>query len=105
MVELVFASLVIAGFLLLSDRKDKRATEHTQALIDRMREQDTVHRTEVQSLLQRIQAPEIAVMQHQMQNLPDENPYPLTDEESAEAQNERQRMIAELERIETAGLV
>lgn len=62
-------------------------------------------REERQMLLQRIQAPEVAVVQHQQTTLPDENPYPLSDEESAEAQNERQRMIAELERLENAGLV
>lgn len=98
MFELIFAGLALAGFLVLLDRKDKRTLE----TLERDRE---AHRAEVQTLLQRIQAPEIAVVEHQQATAVDENPYPLTDEESAEAQDERARVIAEIERMENEGVL
>lgn len=116
MLELIFAGVALAGFLVLLDRKDKRAVEAVQVtrleherallvLVDRMRDSEVAHRGEVQTLLQRIQAPEVAVVQHQQESAVDENPYPLTDEESAEAQDERARMIAALEALENEGVL
>jgi hypothetical protein len=81
--------LTIAGFLVLLDRKDARGKQERDA-----------DRKERQTLLQRIQAPEAAVVDHSMRLVPDDpNPYPLSDEELAE-QEERARVLQFIERHE-----
>ena len=127
MFELIFVGLITAACFLLLDRKDKRndeslraaQLEHDRAVTELIRRGQGIeaahrteliavfaaHRDEVQILLQRIQAPEYAVVEHQQAKADDESPYPLTDEESAEAQDERARMIATLERMENEGIL
>lgn len=62
------------------------------------------HREDVAQLCQRIQAPDLAVLEHQQQNVPDQPSMPLTDEQIAE-QQELASVIAQMERIENEGLV
>jgi predicted PhzF superfamily epimerase YddE/YHI9 len=62
------------------------------------------HRAEVQTLCQRIQAPEIAVMQHQIETAgPPEVTMPLTDAESAERMDPIRAAVEEIERMENEG--
>jgi hypothetical protein len=71
-----------AAFMWVFDRKDKR------------------ERDERQVLLQRIQAPEAAVYEHATRSIPeDEGAYPASDEEIAD-QQERDRVLAFIERHE-----
>lgn len=83
--------LTVAGCLVLTDRKDARqATER-----DRERE-------ERQILLQRIQAPDAAIVDHSMRLVPDDpDPFPMSDEQVAE-QEERARVLQFIERHETS---
>lgn len=103
-----------AAFALMSQERETHHAE-TQALLNVMREAEathraelvalfTDHRAEVQILCQRIQAPEIAVVAHQQDQAGDENPYPLTDEETAQAQQEQAQWIAEVERRANEGV-
>jgi len=62
--------VTITGFLLLIDRKDRRA--HAE------REQQ---RQETQRLLQRIQAPELAVVQHDIQQATPAPQPPVVDDD------------------------
>lgn len=89
--------LELAG---LVGRLDTLAKDHAAQLI----EVQDAHRAEVAMLCQRIQAPEAAVIEHQQTHVPDENGYPLTDMETAEAQDARIAAIAEIERMEREGL-
>lgn len=85
---LVGLVLVNVGYLVLLDRRDKR---------------DSIERA---NLLQRIQAPEAAVVQHQIENYgPAEAVYPLSDRESAEreAMDQLHRQITEMEAAENGG--
>lgn len=82
---LVGLVMVNVAYLVLLDRKDRR---------------DRVERV---NTLQRIQAPEAAVVQHQIENYgPAEAVYPLSDRESAEreAMDQLHRQIAEMETAE-----
>lgn len=84
---LVALITVILAFVVLLDRKDARAQTERDA-----------ERAERQTLLQRIQAPEVAVAQHVTAERPSvEDSMPLTDEE---IQEERERLDA-IERLET----
>jgi hypothetical protein len=89
-VALIAALIVtVAGFLVLLDRRDARLTEER----DRDRE-------ERQVLLQRIQAPESATYEHAVQQMPpDPEPYPMSDEQLAEAE-ERRRVLQFIDRHE-----
>lgn len=68
---------------------------HTAALtaahelaLQRLTTQQDAHRQETQRLLQRIQAPQLAAIEHAQANTPPaETAYPLTEGESAEAQD------------------
>lgn len=120
---LVLLGLTVVGFLVLLDRRDKRA--HETALAHRLEQAGMVgrletlvrdhaafvadcqreHRLEVATLCQRIQAPEYAVVEHQQAQHGDEDPYPLTDRETAEAQEQRAAAIAEIERMEREGIL
>jgi rubrerythrin len=104
----------LALFLVI-DRKDKRSQETMQTLlsasrlevagiVERLANQAEMHREEVQTLCQRIQAPEVAVMQHQIDTAgPPEATMPLTDEESASRYSaELLQRIREIEEAEAA---
>lgn len=87
MIFALLAALVAVNvaYLVLLDRKDGR---------DRVERANT---------LQRIQAPEAAVVQHQIENYgPAEAVYPLSERESAEreAMDQLHRQIADLEAAE-----
>lgn len=59
------------------------------------------HRSEVQALCQRLQAPEMAVIQHQQETGgPGEAILPLTDEESAEQEQQLRDVIQKIEQAE-----
>jgi hypothetical protein len=89
-IELALLGLTITGFLVLLDRRDKRAHEDRQA-----------HRLEVAGLCQRIQAPQVAAMDHsQGQQLePPGVSHPLLDETAAKEEQARfAQELAEFER-------
>lgn len=125
MALMILLGLALAGFLMVLDRRDKRSTEALGRLTDLLereakayreasqqqtaafmaaieRERDA-KRDEIQMLCQRIQAPQSAVIEHQIANAPEANPYPLSEEESVQAQDEKLRAIAEIERLERDG--
>lgn len=88
MVALGLLALTIAGFLVVLDRRDKRQHEDRQA-----------QRLEIAGLLQRIQAPQLAVAQHQAQDardLPAVNPFDHVD--YWDAQNAALERMAAIER-------
>ncbi len=89
-------ALTILAFCVLLDRQDKRA--HADRVLRDQRNDDerTAHRLEVLGLLQRIQAPELAVVEHQQANVQEAGSMPLTDAQIAE----QQEMAAALQRIE-----
>lgn len=62
------------------------------------------HRAEVQSLCQRIQAPEFAVVQHQQEHAGPDETQPLTDEEVAELQD-RELALERIERMQREGML
>lgn len=81
--------LTVAGFLTLLDRKDARSKAERDA-----------DRDERQILLQRIQAPQSAVVEHSMRDVSEDGSgLPHTDEELAE-QEERARVLSFIERVE-----
>lgn len=89
--ELVVIALVIVifGLLAVLDRQHSRAHEQSQA-----------HRLEVAGLCQRIQAPQVAVVDHsQAQHASEGMTHAMTDRQAAEAE-EAARVIAEMERVE-----
>lgn len=114
-IELALIGLTITGFLLVLDRKDQRQQAETSRLLERFEalvEAHRVelvgvfasHREEVAVLCQRIQAPEVAVIEHnQAQQAPPSVQHAMTDEQAAEAE-ERARVIAEMERLENEAL-
>jgi hypothetical protein len=126
-VTYILAALVViltlgylpAGWLVLrylrerdqSDRLERAALEAThQSVVRDLLAQAAgdrdEHRKQIAGLCQRIQAPEVAVIQHQAETAgPGEAIYPLTDEQSAEQQNALQAAIAEIERIEAEGVL
>lgn len=88
---------VILAFLVLLDRRDTRAARERAA-----------DREELQTLLQRIQAPHAAVHEHHATVAPAEpqgSTLPMTDEEVADLQNrqvpsELAAIIAKMEAVE-----
>lgn len=62
------------------------------------------HRSEVQALCQRIQAPEFAVIQHQQEHAGLDETQPLTDEEVAELQD-RELALERIERMQREGML
>lgn len=92
---LVIAALVLTILALLwtVDRQGRRHHEENQA-----------HRLEVAALCQRVQAPEVAVMEHSQQGMPVPGvTHALSDEQAAE-QEEMARVIAEMEQAENEAL-
>jgi hypothetical protein len=113
-------ALTVIGFLILADRQATRdQTERAQCMHDafhavtdahNQHRQDMLdmagaHRREVQTLLQRIQAPEHAVVEHAQAHIQDEQPYPLSDEQSVEAQRERELALERMEQFEREGIL
>lgn len=87
----LIAALITQSALIvwLLDRKDSRQLEEREA-----------SREELQVLLQRIQAPQAAVIEHSTRDYePDDEPFPMSDEQLAE-QEERARVLAFIERHE-----
>lgn len=81
------------AYLAKADRDAKRALVQADA-----------DRREREMLLQRIQAPELAVIQHQQDTAAPDESYPLTDEESARIQ-EQQLALERIERLEREGVL
>ena len=78
--------------------------EQVDGLVAQIRAAHDSRTDEIQTLLQRIQAPEIAVMQRQIETAgPGEAIFPLTDEQSAAQQDPLRAAITEIERIENEG--
>lgn len=115
MIFALCAALVIVFLAALysQDRAHKRATEAHEAVIasyrveiahlaERVSQERKEHRAEIQMLCQRIQAPEVAVMQHQIETAgPPEQTYPLNDTEAAKRQEQEVlARIAEMENRE-----
>jgi hypothetical protein len=71
--------------------------EQTAKLFDAYRE-------DVAQLCQRIQAPELAVVEHQQGRVREPDSHPLTDEQIAE-QQEAAELIARMERVENEGVL
>lgn len=96
--------LVTIGFLVLLDRKDARASQERDRVIDRLTTEQAAHRKEIAALLQRIQAPELAVAQHaatQAEDIPAGAP-PVRDEEFWAEHEEHREYLAKLEQLENA---
>lgn len=91
--------------IVLRHLKDRDALERDERARDAA-ERDTAavrHLAQVSELLQRIQAPQLAVMQHAAETGGPDDTYPMSDEESAEAQ-ERALALERLEEMERRGL-
>ena len=89
-------AFTILAFCVLLDRRDKRTHEERLERGKRADDERTAHRLEVVALLQRIQAPELAVLEHQQANAQEPDSFPLTDEQLAE----RQEAAAFIQRLE-----
>lgn len=90
----VIFGLILAAVLLDRHQAAVRACEQlTEArafaatLAAQMGREHVAHRDEVQTLLQRIQAPEVAVIQHAQDDTPTTATYPLDETEQAQAQD------------------
>lgn len=95
-IALIVAFLATAiTYALVNDRRDQRYHDE----LDRLRD-------ERQGLYQRIQAPDMAVMEHAQRHAPehDPNPYPLTEQETAAEQGVTQALIAQIQRMEDEGV-
>jgi hypothetical protein len=103
-VTLGLLAFTILAFAVLLNQQDKRAHEDRVLRDARNDEERAAHRLEVLGLLQRIQAPELAVIAHQEQGLSTEGSPPLSDAQMAE-QQEAAELIAHMERIENEGLL
>jgi hypothetical protein len=84
-------TLTVAGFIWLLDRKDKRAH------LERDR-----HREETQVLLQRIQAPDVAVVAHDVDRTVGAPQPPVSDDAYWELSREHAEAVAALEARENA---
>lgn len=84
---------------------EARHAAQLEHLVSQIREAQASRADEIQSLLQRIQAPEVAVIQHQQESAGPDNVYPLTEEESAEAHQALNAALAEIERTEREGVM
>jgi hypothetical protein len=107
---LAFTGLMYAVFVVVREREAIRHAEELKAerteisllhvahreQLDRLL---SAHREDVQALCQRIQAPEIAVLEHQQANATEPDSMPLTDEQLA-AQQEQAAFIQRLEQFE-----
>ena len=123
----------IAMFAWLLDRRDDRAATDRACVLDRLAHEQDQHRhqvaeliearkvevaelvgviaaerehrrEEIQVLLQRIQAPEVAIVRHDVDQATQDTPPqpPNTDAEYWELSEEHQREIARLEALENA---
>jgi hypothetical protein len=82
-----------------------RHLEQVDQLVAQIRAAHDARSEEIQTLLQRIQAPEIAIMQHQVETAgPGEAILPLSDEQAAEREQELRVAIEQIERIENQGV-
>jgi hypothetical protein len=108
-------ALIVIGFLVLLERQNKRHAlalreERTEVSLLHVAHREelvrlfTAHREDVAGLCQRIQAPELAVVEHQQGRVKEPDSYPLTDEQIAE-QQQTAALIARMEQIENEGIL
>jgi hypothetical protein len=108
-------ALIVIGFLVVLERQNKRHAQALEAertevsLLHVAHRQELVrlfqaHREDVQVLCQRIQAPELAAVEHQQGRVMEPDSHPLTDAQIAE-QQEAAALIAQMERIENEGIL
>jgi hypothetical protein len=108
-------ALIVIGFLVLLERQNKRhalalSAERTEVSLLHVAHREELvrlfqaHREDVQVLCQRIQAPELAVVEHQQGRVMEPDSHPLTDQQIAE-QQEAAALIAQMERIENEGIL
>jgi hypothetical protein len=79
--------------------------EVSRLLVQSLEHERDAHRQEVQTLLQRIQAPEVAVLQHAQEGTTPEAIWPLSDDESAEAQDDVRTALDRIATLEAEGIV
>lgn len=108
---LILTGLTIVAFVVLLDRHSHRAWREREndrqeraRLTNLTDQQATAHRAELQTLLQRIQAPDVAVVQHQQADATDDKSYPLNEQEQAEAQDALRVAVAQIEAMEREGV-
>lgn len=95
----------ITAFAWLLDRKDQRATNERSALLALVASEQQAHRREVADLLQRVQAPERAVVQHEVKQAVElEMPQPPQSDEDYEDYRKQQEFIRAMEASENAHL-
>lgn len=108
-------ALIVIGFLVLLERQNKRhdlalKAERTEVGLLNVAHREELmrvfeaHREDVSVLCQRIQAPELAVVEHQQGRVREPDSHPLTDEQIAQEQ-EAAELIARMERIENEGIL
>lgn len=100
------AGYLLAGYLVLRHLQARDRLERDERARDAA-ERDTAavrHAQQVEMLLQRIQAPQIAVMQHQVEQAGPDETWPMNDEESVEARQERELALERLEQLEREGI-
>lgn len=101
-IALIALALFTVYLIVDGTRKDRRLSDLDASFRLERASADAAHRREVQDLCQRIQAPELAVIRHEVDQAA-EAPQPPTDDETYWAQAEEHReMIARLEAIENA---
>ena len=84
---LIIVALAFVASLVLLALTQRQHHQTVGRLVEAAGQDRVAHRAEVQELLQRIQAPEVAVVQYATGEVPVENRYPLDDEEQAQAQD------------------
>jgi hypothetical protein len=102
----LLAALVAVNiaYIWARDRDARRLHEATASHARSLHEMSAAHMTERGGLLQRIQAPELAVVQYQQDMATPDESYPLSDEETARIQ-EQQLALERLERLEREGVL
>jgi DNA-nicking Smr family endonuclease len=92
------------AYIWARDRDARRLHEATAGHVRTLHEMNAAHMTERAALLQRIQAPDVAVVQYQQDMATPDESYPLSDEETARIQ-EQQLALERLERMEREGVL
>lgn len=96
--------LLTVGFLILLDRKDARAAAERTRILEQLGAERAGRRREVGDLLQRIQAPQLAVARHDVERAVDDpaGTPPVADEEWFAEHREHAEYIARVEALENA---
>lgn len=82
-----------------------RHAQQVEQLVSQITAAQQARADEIAALLQRIQAPEIAVIQHQQDTATPDQSWPLSDEESAREAEARALAIEHIERMEREGVM